>query len=93
MTAVRYEEDLAGNIGRLAQRLKTKSYRTKLVRRCHIPKVNGKVRPLGIPALEDIAGNRVVVQVCCARILTSIYEQDFLRIVTDTDRARVPKTR
>lgn len=73
VTAGKYEEDLSGNIDRLAQRLKTKRYRTKLVRRCYIPKDNGKVRPLGISALED-----KLVQVCCARLLTSIYEQDFL---------------
>ena len=66
VTADKYEEDLSGNIDRLAQRLKTKRYRTKLVRRCYIPKDNGKVRPLGIPALED-----KLVQVCCARLLTS----------------------
>jgi len=73
VTAELYEQDLAGNIKDLAQRLKTKRYRTKLVRRCYIPKANGKVRPLGIPALED-----KLVQLCCTRILTSIYEQDFL---------------
>lgn len=75
VTAEQYGENLAGNIKRLVQRLKTKSYRTKLVRRVYIPKGEGKVRPLGIPALED-----KLVQLCCARILTSIYEQDFLQM-------------
>ena len=73
VTAEQYEENLAENIYNLAQRLKTKRYRTKLVRRVYIPKGKDKVRPLGIPALED-----KLVQLCCARILTSIYEQDFL---------------
>jgi len=73
VTAAQYGESLAENISRLAHRLKTKSYRTKLVRRVYIPKGKGQVRPLGIPALED-----KLVQLCCARILTSIYEQDFL---------------
>ena len=53
VTAEQYEVNLAENILDLAQRLKTKRYRTKLVRRVYIPKGGGKVRPLGIPALED----------------------------------------
>lgn len=61
------------NIQALAERLKAKRYRTKLVRRRYIPKENGKQRPLGIPALED-----KLVQLACAKLLTAIYEQDFL---------------
>jgi retron-type reverse transcriptase len=56
----------------LAQRLKGKRYRAKLVRRCYIPKGNGKERPRGIPALED-----KLVQLACAKLLMAIYEQDF----------------
>jgi retron-type reverse transcriptase len=53
ITAKDYEEDLEANLRDLAERLKLKRYRAKLVRRSYIPKENGKERPLGIPALED----------------------------------------
>ena len=48
-----YEENLEANLIQLVQRLKAKSYHARLVRRKYIPKGNGKLRPLGIPALED----------------------------------------
>ena len=73
MTAAAYEEHLEANIEALAERLKSKRYRTKLIRRKYIPKENGKERPLGIPALED-----KLVQLACAKLLEAIYEQDFL---------------
>ncbi len=62
ITARAYQGKLEANIQALAERLKTKGYRAKLVRRCYIPKENGKQRPLGIPALED-----KLVQLACAR--------------------------
>jgi group II intron reverse transcriptase/maturase len=68
-----YEENLYANIHDLVERLKTKRYRAKRVRRCYISKTGGKQRPLGIPALED-----KLVQLGCTRILNAIYEQDFL---------------
>ena len=75
VTAQAYEQDLGANLQDLAARLKTKRYRTKLVRRCYIPKDTGGERPLGIPALED-----KLVQLACAKLLTAIYEQDFLPV-------------
>lgn len=75
VTARVYERDLDANIQDLAQRLKTKRYRTKLVRRCYLPKDTGGYRPLGVPALED-----KLVQSACAKLLTAIYEQDFLPV-------------
>src|SRR6266568_7183871 len=75
VTAEDYAANLQANIEALAQRLKAQRYRAKLVRRCYMPKANGKERPIGIPALED-----KLVQLACAKLLTAIYEQDFLDI-------------
>ena len=73
VTFEQYEADLDTNLAKLVERLVLKRYRAKLVRRKYIPKVNGKLRPLGIPALED-----KLLQLAAARILEAIYEQDFL---------------
>jgi len=68
-----YEEQLIGNIEQLVEQVKGKTYRTKLVLRKYIPKLGGKLRPLGIPAIAD-----KLLQLAVAKILEAIYEQDFL---------------
>jgi len=68
-----YRKNLDSNIHDLVERLKQKRYRAKLVRRRYIPKSPGKYRPLGIPAIED-----KLLQLGVAKILSAIYEQDFL---------------
>ncbi len=73
VTFEEYESNLDDNLGSLVQRLMNKSYRARLVRRKYIPKGNGKLRPLGIPALED-----KLVQLAVAQILSAIFEADFL---------------
>jgi len=74
VSAQEYEQDLGDNIQQLVERLKEKRYRAKLVRRQYIPKGNGKLRPLGIPATED-----KLLQLAVKRLLEAIYEQDFMR--------------
>lgn len=59
-------------IDSLIQRLKDFSYQPKPARRTYIPKANGKMRPLGIPAFDD-----KLVQEVVRMILESIYERTF----------------
>ena len=69
-----YEKNLEANIDNLVARLKRKRYRARLIRRKYIPKLEpGKMRPLGIPVIED-----KMLQLGVAKILSAIYEQDFL---------------
>src|SRR3989442_2892066 len=74
ISAKQYEENLTDNIRNLVDKLKRKSYRARLVRRHWIPKTDGRMRPLGIPVVED-----KLLQLAVKRILEAIYEQDFLR--------------
>jgi len=73
VTYQEYEKNLEANLADLEGRLRRKAYRARLVRRKLIPKGNGKMRPLGIPALED-----KLVQVAVTQILLAIFEMDFL---------------
>jgi RNA-directed DNA polymerase len=73
VTFQEYEQKLEANLASLVERLKRKSYHARLVRRKYIPEDNGKLRPLGIPALED-----KLLQCAATQILLAIHEADFL---------------
>jgi RNA-directed DNA polymerase len=72
-SAADYERHLEENLQALLDRFKAGTYRAPPVRRVHIPKGDGKTRPIGIPTFEDKILQRAVVMV-----LDAVYEQDFL---------------
>ena len=69
----KYGETLDARLRDLQDRVHRGSYHAQPVRRVHIPKGDGRTRPLGIPALED-----KVVQQAVRMILEPIYEREFL---------------
>jgi len=72
VTWVEYGQDLESNLRDLHSRVQAGRYRAKPSRRVHIPKADGRLRPLGIASLEDKIVQRAVVEV-----LNAVYEVDF----------------
>jgi group II intron reverse transcriptase/maturase len=64
-----YGEQLDGRLHDLERRVQRGSYHPRPVRRVHIPKADGKLRPLGITAIED-----KVVQQAVRMLMEPIYE-------------------
>jgi retron-type reverse transcriptase len=72
VTWAEYGRDLEVNLQDLHGRVQSGRYRAKPSRRAYIPKADGRLRPLGIAALEDKIVQRAVVEV-----LGAVYEVDF----------------
>ena len=68
-----YGQELEANLVELHGRMKAKRYRHQPLRRVHIPKGDGRTRPIGISAVED-----KIVQGAVREVLEAVYEQDFM---------------
>lgn len=72
VTKEQYGQELESNLQDLHARLVSMRYRHRPILRVHIPKGQGKTRPIGISAFED-----KLVQDAVREVLEAIYEQDF----------------
>jgi len=70
-----YEVDLEERLIDLHGRIHRGAYRALPSKRTWIPKADGKLRPIGIAAIED-----KIVQAAVRCVLQAIYEEDFVDI-------------
>jgi RNA-directed DNA polymerase len=73
VTWTEYGQDLEANLRDLHARVHRGSYRARPSRRVFVAKADGRLRPLGVAALED-----KILQRALAEVLNAIYEADFL---------------
>jgi len=73
ITKEQYGQRLEDNLRELHERLRTMRYRHQPIRRVHIPKGDGRTRPIGVSSVED-----KIVQGALREVLEAVYEQDFL---------------
>jgi len=72
ITKEQYGEDLDAKLRDLHQRMRGKHWRHQPLRRVHIPKDQGRTRPIGISTTED-----KVVQEAVREVLDAVYEPIF----------------
>lgn len=80
MTQTEHGQNLAERLKDLHQRLVSKQYRHQPIRRVHIPKDNGKTRPIGISAFEDKLVQDAVREVLEARFVCDRWPRSVSRI-------------
>ena len=80
-----YGSDLEANLLDLHARVQRGAYRARPSRRVFVPKSDGRLRPLGVAALED-----KVLQRAVAEVLNAVYEEDFLGFSYGFRRGRGP---
>lgn len=74
-TIAQYRDGLEQRLTDLAKKLKDQSFEARPIRRVYIPKGNGKLRPLGIPEVEDR-----IVQAALVRLIEPIFETKFVGV-------------
>jgi group II intron reverse transcriptase/maturase len=74
ITKGEYGANLDENLESLVDRLRRKSYKPQPSLRVHIPKGNGKTRPIGMAAYED-----KLVQAALGKVLSAVFEPRFHR--------------
>ena len=74
-----YGKDLGGNLAGLHERMKSKRYRHQPIRRVHIPKGNGKTRPIGVSAFASSAESVGIVWLW--QLAELVVECDFERFL------------
>lgn len=76
-TSKEYERELEKNLQSLLERFRSGRYVAPPVRRVHIPKGDGRTRPIGIPTFEDKVLQRAVTMLVEALYEPSFYDASY----------------